>query len=104
MKQRGARPPTETAESSRSRVARDRDRPSSLETENVLLGEREAQAHARAMSDVLGVISRSPNDLQPVLDAIVVAALRLCDAVDYAMVSRSIPAVMVHVSVGTRRA
>src|SRR3954452_16395074 len=80
MNQRRARPPAHTTVSSAPSDGGLR----SLDTETALLREelREAQARARAMSDVLGVISRSPNDLQPVLDAIVVAALRHCDAID----------------------
>src|SRR5262245_4302583 len=44
--------------------------------------EAEAQEQQKATAAILRVISRSPTDVQPVFEAIVQSAVRLCDAVN----------------------
>ena len=68
--------------------------------ENVRLFQelRESLEQQTATSEILGVIARSPTDIQPVLDAVAATAARLCDASD-ALIDRVDGDVFEHVAV-----
>jgi signal transduction histidine kinase/putative methionine-R-sulfoxide reductase with GAF domain len=58
--------------------------PAILAAENARLVQELAKSRQQqvATSEILGIISRSPTDLQPVLDAVATSAARLCEAFD----------------------
>ena len=58
---------------------------------------KESLEHQTATSEILSVIASSPTELQPVLDALVESAARLCDATD-ALIDRVDGDVLEHVA------
>src|SRR5262245_25830257 len=61
---------------------------------------REALEHQTATAEVLGIISRSPTDVQPVLDAIVESAARVCVIDDVLLRLRDRDAIIQRAHVG----
>jgi GAF domain-containing protein/anti-sigma regulatory factor (Ser/Thr protein kinase) len=61
---------------------------------------REALEHQTATAEVLGIISRSPTDVQPVLDAIVESAARVCGIDDVALRLRDRDAMILRAQFG----
>jgi GAF domain-containing protein/anti-sigma regulatory factor (Ser/Thr protein kinase) len=62
---------------------------------------REALEHQTATSEVLSIISRSPTDVQPVLDAIVESAARVCGITDVVLRLRDGDSMTVRAHFGT---
>jgi GAF domain-containing protein/anti-sigma regulatory factor (Ser/Thr protein kinase) len=62
---------------------------------------REALEHQTATAEVLGIISRSPTDVQPVLDAIVESAARVCGIHDVVLRLRERDAMKVRAHFGS---
>ena len=61
---------------------------------------REALEHQTATAEVLGIISRSPTDVQPVLDAIVESAAKVCGIDDVVLRLREGDVVVARAHVG----